>query len=560
MVCTSGTWCQLLYNTAGFTSLTLSSTSNAPAACDPGCTTCSTANPQVCSQCMQGFYMTSTLYCAPCSLPSMCSTCSVSNSAICLSCFPGYFLNPSSQCLQCTFPCIACANATATKCTACSIGYVLSVSSNTCILSTDSSLASFGTIVNNCASALLVTASSGSQTLTCSLCLNGFANTNSGCAPCTDGCAVCNPNALTQCINCFPGYSLNSSNLCQACTASCQVCTSLGCAICASGYVLTQVLTCQVPCQTPCASCSDSNPTICTSCVQGYTFTNGQCQVSVSTCISQSSCQTCPYGYSLTTSNSATKLSQTCVQCTAASNCARCNITSPAQCLSCPYGTYLTTSNVCVACNSNCAQCISKAMCLICAPGFVATQSGNIVGGEVAFMGLVNCTACTDNCATCMGSTSTCTSCNSGFTINSGVCISNFNYQVSTTLNVNLASFTNNYVNFINQVAKAAGVSSNNIRVLSIKEGSVTVNMQVNSNAPAGSSNSILAQSNLVNLLKTGGSVADMPVTASSVTTNGGSNTPTPTPTPTPDNGGGLSTTTIIILATVIPIGTLRTY
>jgi hypothetical protein len=221
MVCTSSTWCTKLYNTAGFTSFTLTSTSNAPAACDPGCTTCSTANPQVCSQCMQGFYMTSNLYCAPCSLASKCSTCSVSNSAICLSCFPGYFLSTSSQCLQCTFPCIACANATATKCTGCAVGYVLSVSSSTCILSTDSSLASFGTVVDNCASALLVTASSGSQTLTCSLCLNGFANTNSGCAPCTEGCAVCNPNIFTQCINCFPGYLLNSSNLCQACTFGC---------------------------------------------------------------------------------------------------------------------------------------------------------------------------------------------------------------------------------------------------------------------------------------------------------------------------------------------------
>lgn len=43
-----------------------------------------------------------------------------------------------------------------------------------------------------------------------------------------------------------------------------------------------------------------------------------------------------------------------------------------------------------------------------------------------------------------------------------------------------------------------------------------------------------------------------MTVTKNTVTTNGGTNTPS--------DSSGLSRNTIIILATVIPIGTLRTY
>jgi hypothetical protein len=351
---------------------------------------------------MQGFYMTSTWYCAPCSLDSMCATCLVSNSATCISCFPDYFLTSSNQCRRCTYPCATCSLANATQCTACIVGYALSVSSSTCILLTDSSLSSFGNVVDNCANALLKTASNGTQTLTCELCLNGYANTNYGCASCVEGCAVCNPSIFTKCINCFSGYFLNSSNLCQSCVAGCQVCNSMGCGQCADGYILTRTLTCQKPCRAPCSSCSDTDVTACTTCVQGYALINGQCQVSVSTCNSQSSCSACPYGYTISSlTNASIVLNQTCVECAAASNCARCNTTNTSQCLSCPYGTYLETSNICLVCDSNCASCISKTMCLTCASGYVATQGATLVGGTIVFTGLVNCTACTDNCATC---------------------------------------------------------------------------------------------------------------------------------------------------------------
>lgn len=314
--------------------------------------------------------------------------------------------------------------------------------------------------------------------------------------------------------------------------------------VCAPNYVLNQDFTCQMPCMTPCATCSTTNPLTCFSCLQGYVMTNGQCVASTS-CNSNQGCTVCPFGFAISTNNTNVRLNQSCVQCTASSNCARCNISAPAQCYSCLPGAYLN-GTICSSCSSGCAQCISLNMCTMCALGYIPQQSGTLLGNAAS--GVLSCVACTDNCATCLGSSSTCTSCISGFTLNGIICTSNFNFQISTTLAVSLQVFTNNYVAFINQIASAAGVTANNIVVLSIVSGSVTVNMLVNSDSAPGSVGATNSLNNLNNLLKSGGSIANMGVTSSTVSTNGD----------TSDNSsGGLSTTTIIILATVIPIGVL---
>ncbi len=198
-------------------------------------------------------------------------------------------------------------------------------------------------------------------------------------------------------------------------------------------------------------------------------------------------------------------------------------------------------------------------MCTSCAPGFVAQQGASLTS-EINSEVLVNCTSCTGNCASCSGSSDSCTSCNSGFTLQGTICQSNFNYQVVSTLGVSLSVFQTNYLSFLTSIAAAAGVSIRNILVKSIVSGSVTVTMQVNSNAPAGSSAAITSQNNLNSLLSTGNTVANMGVLSSSVTTNGGSN----------NNGNdgnngnnninnnGRDTTTIII-AVVVPICVIGT-
>jgi Rod binding domain-containing protein len=125
--------------------------------------------------------------------------------------------------------------------------------------------------------------------------------------------------------------------------------------------------------------------------------------------------------------------------------------------------------------------------------------------------------------------------------------MSTFNYQVNCVFaaNITFATFYQNYYSFISQVATAAGVGINQVLVQNITNGSVIVNMQIVSQTSPGSSNSVNAQNNLNTLFK--GPVAGMAVSSSTITPNA-NNSP---------SSSGLSDTTIIILATVIPIGTL---
>jgi len=163
------------------------------------------------------------------------------------------------------------------------------------------------------------------------------------------------------------------------------------------------------------------------------------------------------------------------------------------------------------------------------------------------------CVACASPCAACFGDIYSCLACiNSNYTLQGDVCISNFNYLVSIVFNVDLNIFQNNYLNFMNQIASAAGVSINDISVISIVSGSVTINMAITSPNPPGSQGAINAQNNLNNLIQQGSTVNNMLITSSSVTPQGGSNNP--------DNSGGLSTTDIILMAVLIPVGVLRTY
>ncbi len=316
---------------------------------------------------------------------------------------------------------------------------------------------------------------------------------------------------------------------------------------------------CQLNCVNPCATCGAESPNVCLSCLQGYTLNNdGVCQPNTQ-CNPNSNCIVCPFGNSLMTSNTNNKISQTCVQCTPSSNCARCSVSNPSQCYSCLGGTFLS-GNVCVSCSQGCATCLNSTMCMSCAAGFVAQQNAFLISG-VDSGALVNCTSCTGNCASCSGSPDSCTSCNSGFTLQGTICQSNFNYQVVSTLGVSLSVFQANYLSFLTSIAAAAGVSIRNILVKSITSGSVTVTMQVNSNAPAGSSAAITSQNNLNNLLSTGNTVANMGVVSSSVTTNGGNNDDDGNDNNNDNNhGNGGSNTKTIVLAVVIPVVVVGTF
>ncbi len=300
--------------------------------------------------------MTTNNYCSPCAAASLCASCSQSNSASCLTCFPGYFLN-GSQCVQCAFPCTACLNRNAIMCSACVVGYVLNTTSHTCVSASSSTLNAFGTVDENCANSML-TSANGNYSLTCGLCLSGYALTAEGCAPCIQGCLVCSSTSLSVCQVCGAGYFLNASNICVKDIPNCMGWSSFsGCEQCVSGYFLSSEGTCQLLCVAPCATCDSSNPSTCLTCLSGYSIAGGNCMPDTN-CSNDGSCLSCPFGYSLSSNNSNIKINQMCVKCDSKSNCARCSITKTSQCLSCLSGYYLN-GNSCQVCANNCASCIS---------------------------------------------------------------------------------------------------------------------------------------------------------------------------------------------------------
>ena len=146
-------------------------------------------------------------------------------------------------------------------------------------------------------------------------------------------------------------------------------------------------------------------------------------------------------------------------------------------------------------------------------------QSGTIEGNLMD--GLVNCTACSSPCASCRADKDSCTSCVSGFSLASDICLSDFNYKVSVVLQVTLAEFENNFLSFLKKIAVAAGVSVNNIVINSITQGSVVVDMSVTSFTPAGSTSAVDNENSLNSLIDSG-TISNMPVASSALTAQGG--------------------------------------
>jgi hypothetical protein len=138
----------------------------------------------------------------------------------------------------------------------------------------------------------------------------------------------------------------------------------------------------------------------------------------------------------------------------------------------------------------------------------------------------------------------------SGYSYQGNQCVTNFNFGVQVVLGATSTVFYQNYLAFLKDIATSIGQSIDVLTVGSLKFGSSTVNLKVSTTAAPGSSAAIQQQNQIQGAVT--GNIAGMPVTKSSVTSTA-SNAPA-------NSDTGLSQTTIIILATVIPIGTLRTY
>lgn len=161
-----------------------------------------------------------------------------------------------------------------------------------------------------------------------------------------------------------------------------------------------------------------------------------------------------------------------------------------------------------------------------------------------------------------MGSSISCSSCPNGFSLVGTVCISHFNYVLSLIFDTTLPLFQSNYLTFLGQVSTAVGVKLSDLAVNSIVSGSVVVNLAITSYSNPGSAGAITSENNLNSLLQTG-SLGNMNLNSFSLATVGGDNniTNSSSPSPSPSSEeSGLSTGTILILAIVIPVGTISNY
>ena len=236
----------------------------------------------------------------------------------------------------------------------------------------------------------------------CSLCNQSYVLTDTGCAPCLEGCQVCSANQLTACIQCSSGWMMNTDSICvksSDCPAGCTSCTTFGCLDCDTGMFLNQDFMCQYYCMPPCASCSSTNPTQCTACLLGYTLKETECVLDV-TCNDNEACPTCPFGYYIETHNVPVKLNQTCDVCKSASNCARCTLADTSICISCNPTMFLN-GTICSSCSEGCLACANENQCLYCNYGYLPIQSGSLQGNVANGYGSVSCMACVSPCESC---------------------------------------------------------------------------------------------------------------------------------------------------------------
>ena len=251
-----------------------------------------------------------------------------------------------------------------------------------------------------------------------------------------------------------------SQNICIGCSLNCQICTANGCSSCFAGFYITDSLTCAPNCNLPCATCSANDPNNCLSCTLGYVFdptASQNCRADLA-CNSSLSCSGCPPGSVLSGTQ--------CLTCN--QNCARYSQSNPSVCTSCLPNQFLTGSSQCQNCPSGCSSCLSSTICLSCANGYTSVV-------DTSDNSPTQCIACLFPCATCQGSALNCLTCMTNYTLQSGKCISVFNFVFSVKLNVDPQTFYQNYIAFL--TALSANVQSNYgaVTVNSIRNGSTLV-------------------------------------------------------------------------------------
>ena len=407
-----GSTCQVSCNN-GFTAI-----GSVCQGCPSGCFKC-TQN-LICYYCADGFHMYKgkcytvcpagtigareggNLVCAPCNAP--CKTC-MNHPSFCTSCLNGKgYLQTSAVSQSCVLSCVAGTYPVGGVCQVCDFKCATCLGSATnCISCPSGQVLYKGGCWSQCPAISLQRVG---QNASCSdTCPDGFYKVSqTECAPCAIECTTCSGSA-TNCTSCLHGsVSINGSctvqcgenefsfrGICVACSKSCYGCknTPQNCISCARGYVKTGSI-CEkgclshqffdagqqrcIACGPGCATCSAFN--FCTTCKNPAISPRGgvcsNCPYPCATCDGTGACSSCLSGFFYFQGSCKT---------------------------SCPYGAS-PVNGVC-QCQSgivSLGQCVTT-----CGSGFTAIQGG--------------CQPCNPNCAECSGDVNHCTSCISGYTI-----------------------------------------------------------------------------------------------------------------------------------------------
>ncbi|KAL4486019.1 hypothetical protein ABPG72_003953 [Tetrahymena utriculariae] len=454
--------------------------------CHSSCKTCSGPNVNQCTSCPSGMYLDSKKTCQPCQAPcescfnsaTECTTCvegyqidKESGQCVfssfcdiscqdcyefrsprgCITCKDGYFYDGSEGiCSKCDESCSKCYNKK-DKCAECATGYEYDGYNQRCYLSCHESCES---------------CTAPQDPKACKSCSYNYVMSNNLCVPCDQNCIRCSGNP-SRCIDCIPGYIFDNSyqtciSICKSdefydaegnclkCLSPCATCQyqSYICNSCISGYTYDSQYKDCFPntnsCHESCNECNEFNdPNSCTSCRDGMYLQSGRCQF----CID--GCQTCETDASYCTSCRSNEFLQngyclkchsSCLACSErATNCTHCQdgfskdpktgiciVNTPI----CRSNEYLDRNNQCKKCTSPCASCSSQPhLCSSCIQGYkfnsqiLQCEQDIITCRDGQFLDYDNkCKSCDSSCKTCDQTSTRCTSCKFGFTLQRCTC------------------------------------------------------------------------------------------------------------------------------------------
>ena len=141
---------------------------------------------------------------------------------------------------------------------------------------------------------------------------------------------------------------------------------------------------------------------------------------------------------------------------------------------------------------------------------------------EAADNSPVNCAACQSPCLTCSASVDVCLTCVDTYKLVKRKCVSNFNFGFNIRLNVDFATFYQNYQTFLTDLANVVSLDIGSISLDTITSGSVQVAGQLSTASSPGTSVSQSQFSNLQSTVAANSSIGGMAVISSSVNANGG--------------------------------------